>query len=78
MNETTLALLKQDEKATVAALHGGCAFQHRLRSMGLKEGKSLRVVAKHHFSGPVVVEIDRRQVTIGRGMAQKIAVMREP
>ena len=76
MHETTLAVLKQNEAATVAALHGGSAFQHRLRSMGLKEGKVLHVVAKHPLSGPMVVEIERRQITIGRGMAHKIAVMR--
>ena len=76
MNETTLALLNQGDKATVVALQGGCGFQHRVRSVGLKEGKLLRVVAKHHFAGPVVVEIERRQITIGRGMAHKIAVMR--
>jgi len=77
VNETTLALLKQNAKATVAALNGVSAFQHRLRSMGVKEGKMLRVIAKHHFSGPIVVEIERRQITIGRGMAHKIAVMQE-
>ncbi|MFH1476527.1 MAG: FeoA family protein [Verrucomicrobiota bacterium] len=78
MHETTLALLKPDEKATVAALHGGDAFQHRLRSVGLKEGKLLRVVASHHFAGPLVVEIERRHITIGRGMARKIVVTRAP
>ena len=76
MNETILSLLKSGEKATVAALHGGGAFQHRLRSVGLKEGKLLRVVAKHHFAGPMVVEIEQRQITIGRGMARKVAVVR--
>jgi len=45
--------------------------------MGLKEGKMLRVIAKHHFSGPIVVEVEHRQITIGRGMAHKIAVMQE-
>jgi ferrous iron transport protein A len=78
VNETTLALLEPDAKATVAVLNGSSAFQHRLRSMGLKEGKLLRVVARHHLSGPLVVEIERRQITIGRGMAQKIVVVRVP
>ena len=77
MNEATLSLLKEGEKAAILALHGGGAFQHRLRSVGLKEGKLLRVVARHHFSGPMVVEIERRQITIGRGMAHKIAIRRE-
>ena len=78
MNETTLALLHQGDKATVVALQGGCGFQHRVRSVGLKEGKLLRVVARHHFSGPLVVEVERHHITIGRGMAQKIIVARAP
>ncbi|MDD5678038.1 MAG: FeoA family protein [Kiritimatiellae bacterium] len=78
MNETTLALLKQGDKATVVALQGGGGFQHRVRSVGLKEGKLLRVVARHHFSGPLVVEIERRHITIGRGMARKIVVAQVP
>ena len=77
MNNATLSQLKQDEKAIVKALLGGCGFQHRLRCVGLKEGKMLRVVARHHFSGPLVVEVERRHITIGRGMAQKIMVTRE-
>lgn len=78
MSETTLAQLQVDEQATVAALQGGGGLQHRLRSVGVKEGKGLRVVAKHHFDGPLVVEIDRRHITLGRGMAQKILVTRAP
>lgn len=78
MNEQPLALLKQGDTATVIALHGGCGFQHRLRCVGLKEGKILRVVAKHHFAGPLVLEVERRHITIGRGMAHKIIVERGP
>jgi ferrous iron transport protein A len=78
MSETTLALLNQDDRATVVALQGGGGFQHRVRSVGLKEGKLLRVVAKHRFFGPMVVEVERQNVTIGRGMAQKIIVARVP
>jgi len=69
-----LSSLKQGNKAVVAALTGGLEFQKRLRSMGLNEKKTIRLVAKHHFSGPLVVEIEGRQVTIGRGMASKINV----
>lgn len=76
MNETTLARLKQGDKATVMALQGDGGFQHRVRSVGLKENKLLRVVARHHLSGPLVVEIGQRQISIGRGMARKIIVGR--
>ena len=77
MNNATLSQLKPDEKAIIKALLGGGGMQHRLRSVGLKEGKRLRVVARHHFSGPLVVEVERHHITIGRGMAQKIMVTRE-
>lgn len=78
MSDLTLAQLNTGDQAVVTALQGGCAMQHRLRSVGMKEGKPLRVVTKHHFSGPVVVEIEERNITIGRGMAQRVAVERMP
>ena len=77
MSERSLTQLKQDDVATVTAFHGGCAFQQRLRSVGIKEGKTVRVVACHPFSGPLVVEVDGKQITLGRGMAQRIAVAQE-
>ena len=72
-----LPFLKQGEKAVVTALAGGCGFERRLRSMGIKEGKVICLDAKHYFAGPLVVDVDGRQITIGRGMAAKIIVRRE-
>ncbi len=76
MNDETLSQLNEGDRAAIIALKAGAGMQHRLRSLGLKEGKTLCVVARHHFSGPLVVEIDRRQVTIGRGMARGVIVAR--
>lgn len=72
-----MAELKAGEKATIVELLGGQAFQKRLHSVGVREGKTLRVVARHPFSGPMVVEVDGRQTTIGRGMSGKISVRQE-
>ena len=77
MDKKMISHLMQGETATIAALHGGCVFQNRLRSVGITEGKKVRIVARHPLCGPLVVEIEHRQVTIGRGMAQKIQVVRE-
>ncbi len=74
MNELSLLQLEESQTATVLILNGGCGFQRRLRSLGIKEGKPIRVVAKHPFAGPVVVDIDGRQLSLGRGMARRIAV----
>ncbi len=70
--------LQKNETGVILALIGGCGFERRLRSVGIREGKLLRVVASHPLSGPLVVEVDRRQVTLGRGMAQRIEVSCKP
>jgi len=77
MVERFLTALKEGETATVGGLLGGFAFQQRLRSVGVREGKTIRVVASYPFSGPLVVEVDGRQITLGRGLCQRIAVARE-
>lgn len=74
MADRILTELKEHDTATVTTLHGGCAFQQRLRSVGIREGKTIRMVASHPFSGPLVVEVDGKQITLGRGMAQRITV----
>lgn len=71
-----LTNLKVGESGIVLSLEGGSCFQQRLRTLGLKEKKKLRVVAIHPFRGPVVIEIDDRKISIGRGMASKILVER--
>lgn len=61
--------------AQITALLGqGCSFQRKLRTMGIREGKKLKVVAVHPFAGPLVLDIDGRQITLGRSIAQRIMV----
>jgi ferrous iron transport protein A len=77
MDKNLISHLQEGETATIATLHGGCIFQNRLRGFGITEGKKVRMVARHPLSGPLVLEVEHRQVTIGRGMTQKIKVTRE-
>jgi ferrous iron transport protein A len=73
--EIPLTRLKADKEATVVRLIGhGCTFHRRLRSMGIREGKVLKMVASYPFAGPLVVEVDGREITLGRGIAQRIIV----
>ncbi len=72
--ETTLSRLKEGATATILRLEGGPMFQRRLRTTGIREGKIIRVVTKHPLGGPLVIEIDGRETTIGRGMSQRIVV----
>lgn len=72
--EIPLTSLKEDNSATVVRLAGGLNFQRKLRTMGIREGKTLKMVSIQPFGGPVVVDIDGRATTIGRGMATRIMV----
>jgi ferrous iron transport protein A len=42
--------------------------------MGIREGKRLKVVAIHPFAGPLVLDIDGREITLGRSIARRIMV----
>ena len=69
-----LLAINQGTRCIISSLEGGADFRRRLRNIGVSEGKKLKVVAKYPFSGPIVIEVDGRKITIGRGMASKIAV----
>jgi ferrous iron transport protein A len=72
--EKPITKTKDGEKVTIIRLIGGHSFQRRLRTMGIREGKVVEVVTRHPFGGPLVVEVDGRDTTIGRGMAERIIV----
>ena len=72
--EKLLTELKPGDQGTVVAVRGGRGMQSRLRSLGLVEGQTLRKLSALAWGGPVVVEVKRTQVAIGRGMAAKILV----
>jgi DtxR family Mn-dependent transcriptional regulator len=72
----TLDQLRPADKAEVEGLAGGSSFQSRMKSMGIMKGKKIRVVAKEPLGGPIVIKVGNTKVTIGRGMAGKIRVVK--
>lgn len=72
--EIPLTSLKNDCPANVIKLTGGWGFQRKLRTLGIREGKPITVITSQPLGGPLVVEVEGRKITIGRGMAQKIVV----
>ncbi len=72
--DISLMQLSSNKKAKITMIHGGHGLQHRLNSMGIRSGKEIKVVSKQPFQGPITVEICGCQMTLGRGMAQKIMV----
>ncbi len=43
-----------------------------LAALGLRPGKKVMVHARETFGGPVIVEIEGRNVALGRGLVRKI------
>jgi ferrous iron transport protein A len=42
--------------------------------MGIREGKEVEMMTKQPIKGPVVVNVDRANTSIGLGLADKIIV----
>lgn len=66
-----LTNLKPEESAKIIAIGGGRGLRQRLLLRGVSEGSIVRMISCH---GPIIVEVDRNIVALGRGMAQKINV----
>ena len=70
--ELSLLELKPGQRGVVSRIMGGLGFRRRLECMGIKEGKEIVKISSQPFSGPVIIEIDRSHVAIGRGIAARI------
>jgi ferrous iron transport protein A len=70
--EKPITSLETGKTAVILRLEGGFLFRKKMRGLGIREQKKIRIVAKHPFHGPVVIEIDGREMTLGRMMAQHI------
>ncbi len=69
-----LADMLPGQKARIIHIIGGIGFKHRLNVMGIMEGKIITTITKQPFRGPITIRINGTNMTIGRGMAQKIIV----
>ena len=76
MITTTLNLadLPINTLAIITDIQGGINLARRLNSMGLRKGQNVRILCKQPLHGPITIQACGCQMTLGRGMAQKIQV----
>lgn len=74
MSEVTLIDLASGKEAVIESIRGGRGMRYRLNSLGLREGTRLKKISRIGLGGPVVVEVERTQLALGRGMARRIIV----
>ncbi|HIH98397.1 MAG TPA: ferrous iron transport protein A [Thermoplasmata archaeon] len=72
--QITLANLGPRQKGTIIQIIGGRGMQSHLRTIGVREGKLVRIVTKQPARGPIVLEIDGNRIAMGRGMAMRVLV----
>ncbi|MBU7043037.1 MAG: ferrous iron transport protein A [Theionarchaea archaeon] len=61
----------------VTRIEGGHGMRTHLACLGIRVNKRVSKVSSQPFRGPVVVEVDGKQIAMGRGMCRKIFVVVE-
>jgi len=72
--QTTLAGMQIGQSGVVVQIQGGHGLVNRLNSLGIRPGKRLTKISSMIMRGPVTIQVDRAQVAIGFGMANRIIV----
>ena len=83
--ELPLTALKDGETGIVVSIHPGrgegCGrgwgFEKRLMDMGLTPGAEVVMVKSAPFHGPIEVIVRGSRLALGRGMAERIFVVRK-
>ena len=70
----TLARMQSGQSGMVVQVQGGRHLVNRLDALGIRAGKRITKVSSMFMRGPVTIEIDRTQVAIGFGMADRIVI----
>ena len=70
----TVRQMRTGQSGKVVQVLGGPGLVNRLNSLGIRPGKRITKVSSVFMRGPVTIQIDRAQVAIGYGMANKIVI----
>ena len=71
---TTLARMQGGQSGVVVQIQGGRGLLNRLNALGIIPGKRITKISSMLMRGPVTIEVDRVEVAIGFGMANKVIV----
>ena len=58
----------------ISKVNGGMGLQTKLRQYGLFVGDKARILRLAPLAGPVLLEVNGREIALGRGIAAKIIV----
>jgi len=62
------------QSGIVVQVQGGHVMVSRLAALGIRPGKRVTKISSMIMRGPVTVEVDRAQIAIGFGVANRVIV----
>ena len=65
---------KNDTWIRIVGFQGGRGMQRHFMQLGFLPGNTARIIRKAPFHGPLLVEVDGREIVIGRNIAHHILV----
>ncbi len=71
----SLSKMKDGQQATVSTVEGGRGLVEKLTAMGIRPGKLITRFCSMYLSGPITIRVDNVQLSLGRGIADKIFVI---
>ncbi|HCI51915.1 MAG TPA: ferrous iron transport protein A [Gallionella sp.] len=74
MPATTLATLHTGDIATITAIHAEEALHQRLLALGFRSGRTIELIRKASFGGPLQVRIGTTDIVLRRLEAAKIRI----
>lgn len=66
--------LRAGESGRIVQINGGHGLINRLSALDIRPGKKIKKLTSSFIRGPVTIEVNRTQIAIGFGMANRIIV----
>jgi len=70
----TLVNLTNNEEGFILSIEGGRNAISKLEALGIRPGKKIRKMNSQIFRGPIVIEIDGRDIGLGYGLENKVLI----
>ncbi|REG10310.1 FeoA family protein [Pelolinea submarina] len=58
----------------VIKVAGGIEMERRLAQLGFLPGNKVRIIRSAPFHGPLLLDVEGREIVLGRGVANKVMV----
>ncbi len=69
-----LLKVKNGKWVRVVGVAGGIGMERRLAQLGFLPGNKLRIIRSAPFRGPLLLDVEGREIVLGRGVAAKVVV----